>query len=539
METGMERLIHAEKLNVCFQDSAVVRNVSFELCSGELLALVGESGSGKTLLCRALLGLPPKGAEVTHDVLVRPKAAEMSLVMQDAMTALDPAMPVGKQIAEANRRCPYTPAELLRRVGIDHAEAYVRRYPGEFSGGMRQRAAIAIALAMSPKVIFADEPTTSLDADMRLKIMGLLDRVRRDGTAILFVTHDLGLVRDFADRVLIMKDGAIIERGKTADIFAMPKQAYTKELLRYAAISDPSNHTHGKIHYHDTEFHSHAHSGRHTHQDDGHQNPDLEPESTDRYLDTDRPADKPCYPHVHTPSSRAPKSTDRHPDESGRSPLISANALSKSYPLGMGKTVKALATMSLDIFPGEIVGLCGRSGIGKSTFARCLAGLEAPSKGERGAQDGLNIQMIFQDSVSALNPRMSAGQLIAEPLYLRDGKKPAPLAIEALMRETELEAALIDRRPHELSGGQRQRVAIARAIATRPDLIIADEPVSSLDVTTCSKIIHLLKRLRDEHDLTILLISHDLHLLTHVSDRIVSMQGDQSTSLRGDRSASM
>ena len=179
--------------------------------------------------------------------------------------------------------------------------------------------------------------------------------------------------------------------------------------------------------------------------------------------------------------------------------------------------------MSLDIFPGEIVGLCGRSGIGKSTLARCLAGLEPPSEGGRNIRTGLNIQMIFQDSVSALNPRMTVRQLISEPLYLRDGKKPALSAIEALMRETELDIALIGRRPRELSGGQRQRVAIARAIATRPDLIIADEPVSSLDVTTCSKIIHLLKRLRDEHDLTILLISHDLHLLAHISDRIITM----------------
>jgi peptide/nickel transport system ATP-binding protein len=314
--------------------------------------------------------------------------------------------------------------------------------------------------------------------------MGLLDHIRREeDTSILFVTHDLSLVHDFADRVVIMKNGTIIEVGATADIFANPQQEYTKELIRYAAIGNPANHTHGKVHYHDISLHSHEHQGHHHHINDRSDN-----------------------------------------DETNlRSPLIEVKSLCKYYPFGWGRVNPVLHDISLAIYPGEITALCGPSGIGKSTLARCLAGLEKPSGGQRVVSDQINIQMIFQDSASALNPRMTVERLIAEPLYLRDKKRPPRAVIQALMREAKLEPELINRRPRELSGGQRQRVAIARAIATRPDLIIADEPVSSLDVTTCSKIIHLLKKLRDEYNLTILLISHDLHLLAHVSDRIVHM----------------
>jgi ABC-type dipeptide/oligopeptide/nickel transport system ATPase subunit len=201
--------------------------------------------------------------------------------------------------------------------------------------------------------------------------------------------------------------------------------------------------------------------------------------------------------------------------------LVEVRGLCKTYSLGRGRVNRVLQGVDLVIYPGEITGLCGASGLGKSTLARCLAGLERPTTGQRLVQAGLDIQMIFQDSASALNPRMTVEALIAEPLLLREKKRPTRERILALMREAELEPELRSRLPRQLSGGQRQRVAIARAVATRPDLIIADEPVSSLDVTTCSKIIHLLKGLKDEYNLTMLLISHDLHLLAHISDRIV------------------
>lgn len=481
----MEHVIRVENLNVAFAGKEVVQGVSFDLQKGELLALVGESGSGKSVLCRALLGLPPPCAQIRWGTLQRPKESQMSLVMQNAMTALDPAMPVGKQIMEAHKSRRLSPAELLHRVGIDHAQVCAAQYPGEFSGGMRQRAAIAIALAMEPAVIFADEPTTALDADIRMQMMMLLDEIRKNsGTSILFVTHDLSLVRDFADRVLIMKDGKIIERGSTAAIFEHPQADYTKELIRYAAIGNPRNHTHGKIHYHGTGLHAHGHIGPHLHQK---------------------------------------KNTVSVEDENTSPPLVEVKNLSKSYPLTRKNRNYVLENISFAIYPGEIVGLCGRSGIGKSTLARCIAGLEKPSSGQRIAKKDIKVQMIFQDSVSALNPRMTVEQIIAEPLYLRDKTPPPRQQILDLMAQAELEPELIARRPHEISGGQRQRVSIARAIALPPDLIIADEPVSSLDVTTCSKIIHLLKHLKDEHNLTMLLIAHDLHLLAHISDRIIAL----------------
>ncbi|MDR1688750.1 MAG: ABC transporter ATP-binding protein [Clostridiales bacterium] len=507
-----------------------VRGVSFELFSGELLALVGESGSGKTVLCRSILGLPPKGAEVSYDVLERPAPAEMSLVMQNAMTALNPAMPVGKQITEV--KCEYTPnpAELLSRVGIDNPEVRVRQYPGEFSGGMRQRVAIAAALAMRPKVIFADEPTTSLDADMRLKIMQLLNAIRKEGTAVLFVTHDLSLVRGFAGRVLIMKDGKIIEYGQTSDIFKNPREEYTKELIRYAAIGDAANHTHGKMHYHDTSIHTHAHTGRHTHENG--ENSELV-KSRVNVENIKLVKSRENVENIKLIKSREnveniklvkPRENGENIELKSHEPLVEVKSLSKFYPLSRGRINRVLDSVSFAVYPGEITGLCGKSGVGKSTLARCIAGLEKPSGGTRSARKGLTIQMIFQDSTSAFNPRMSVERLIGEPLYLRDGKPPNREVILKLMRDAQLSPEVITRRAGELSGGQKQRVAIARAIAARPDLIIADEPFSSLDVTTCSKIIHLLKRLKDEYNLTMLLISHDLHLLAHVSDRIVSLQ---------------
>jgi peptide/nickel transport system ATP-binding protein len=490
-----EIVLRVKNFSVAFPGKDAVRGVSFELHRGELLALVGESGSGKTVLCRSLLGLPGRNATIGYDLLERPAPAEMSLVMQNAMTALDPAMPVGKQIAEAARGAKLesaSPEELLARVGIDNPKLRQKQYPSHFSGGMRQRVAIATALAMNPKIIFADEPTTSLDADIRVRVMELLFDIRGNSdVSILFVTHDLALVKDFADRVLIMKDGEIVERGATDEIFKNPREEYTRDLLDYAAHSDPAHHSHGKIHYHDLHIHSHRHEGVHTH--------------------TEAVGAEPVgeYAGDETPNGKA---------------LISVRNLSKYYPLGRGRINRVLENISLDIYPGEIVGLCGPSGVGKSTLARCLAGTERPSGGAIITDGDLNIQMIFQDTGAALNPRMTTEQIIAEPLLLRDGKNPPRSVVLELMDRAELSPELLRRRPHEISGGQRQRVAIARAVATNPRLIIADEPVSSLDALACSKIIHLLRRIKDERDLSVLLISHDLSLLAHVSDRILRIR---------------
>jgi peptide/nickel transport system ATP-binding protein len=480
----MDKILSVKNLNISFPDKEIVCGVDLDISPGEMVALVGESGCGKTLLCRTLLALPPRGVAISHDSLSTPPLQDMSLIMQDALSALDPAMQIGKQILETREKEPINILNILKTVGIKSPEKRSKQYPTELSGGMRQRVAIAIALTAKPRVIFADEPTTSLDADLRLQIMEILNTLKKEGTAILFITHDLSLVRHYADRVLIMQGGKIIEEGKTADIFNSPQQEHTRELLSYAAMSSPKNHTHGQIHYHDLKMHSHEQTGEHSHT-----------------------------------TLREPE-IEKVPEKTR---LVKIMGLSKVYLYKRKDINKVLNNLNLDIYKGELIGLCGPSGVGKSTLARIICGLENPSSGSIEKAKNLNIQMIFQDSLAALNPQMSVEKLIGEPLYIRDKKHPSKELVLGLMDEVELEPSLINRRPRQLSGGQRQRVAIARSIATNPDLLIADEPVSSLDSTTCSKIVHLLKKLRDKHEMTMLLISHDLHLLAHISDRIIKI----------------
>jgi peptide/nickel transport system ATP-binding protein len=327
---------------------------------------------------------------------------------------------------------------------------------------------------MNPLILLADEPTTSLDAAVQAQIMELLAGIKaKTDTSVLFVTHDLSLVKNYADRVLIMRDGRIVESGDTAHIFSAPAGDYTKKLILFSGYGDGSAHTHGNIHFHEGVPHSHG----------------------------------------------TPGGND--------APLLSMKRVSKYYEMGRRKTLRVLDDINIDIYEGEIVGLCGRSGIGKSTLARCLIGLEGVSAGE--IHYGMSLkaknamQMIFQDSKSAMNPRMTVAEIIGEPLRLERGKRPPEEEIARLMEDVELDESLLHRYPHEISGGQRQRVAIARAISTKPAFLIADEPMSSLDVTIRAQIVHLLKKIKEDRALTMLLISHDLPMLLHISDRIYDL----------------
>jgi peptide/nickel transport system ATP-binding protein len=433
----MDALLTVDSLRVRFAGAKedTLKGVSLELRRGEMLALVGESGSGKTLLCRTALGLPPRNAKVSGEIRA---SAQMSLVLQEPMASLDPAMPIGKQILEAMpKKSKAEVSELLRKVGIPDPEQSQHSFPSQFSGGMRQRAAIAIALAMKPGILFADEPTTSLDAKLAEGVMGLFSDIAKQGTAVLFVTHDLSLVERHADRV------AYIRRGEMVDSIAF-----------------------------------------------------------DRIL-----------PHSH---KNAPLLGEA---------LLKAENVSKLYKPERGPAKRVLSGASLEIFRGETVGLSGRSGIGKSTFARILCGLEKPSGGSV-TNCAASTRTIFQDSRSALNPRMAIGQLLAEPLKL-SGRRPDHGELADLLERVELSPSLIGRYPHEISGGERQRVAIARAVSTNPELIIADEPVSSLDAGVQRKIMHLLRKLKDGSGLSLLLISHDTDLLEHVCDRVVQLDEAQ------------
>jgi peptide/nickel transport system ATP-binding protein len=508
MGTELNGILEINDLRVAFKDAEdrsteeTLKGVSFSLKKGEMLALVGESGSGKTLICHSVFGLLGGDAVVLGGSVRTSPDCRLSLVLQDPMSSLDPSMQIGKQIAEAlprqmrreKNKAAERVRELLELVGIPDPEKSLKDYPSHFSGGMRQRVAVAIALAMEPDVIFADEPTTSLDAGLSRKVMELFQKVRTLlGASILFITHDLGLVRTYANRILIIEDGRIIEEGAPASIFESPAHAYTKRLIRYAHYADGSEHTHGNIHFHDGMAHTHPGGGEaHSHY-----------EITENSLKLDRMAGE-------------------------AKPVLSVHGVTKRYRSTGSRVKTVIGGMSFDVFDGETLGLAGRSGIGKSTLARILCKMEAPSSGEVVYGEGIkrreDVQMIFQDSRSALNPRMRVRDIVAEALHVRDRVRPDERTLAELMERVELPASLLERYPHEISGGERQRVAIARAVSISPRVIVADEPVSSLDVTVRNKIVHLLQRLKTENGMTLVLISHDLPLLTHVCDRILTLR---------------
>ena len=505
-----------------------IRGVNLQVNPGEVVALAGESGSGKTALCRAVMRLHSQhasidkgqilleGMDVTH--LLEKKMESVrgrlcSMVFQDPMSSLNPVYSVGKQITEVillhekntPKQAQKRAVELLRQMGIEEPEKRFFQYPHQFSGGQRQRIAIAIAMACNPKLLIADEPTTALDIRTQNEIMGLLKSVQVGNSELaaggmLFVTHDLGLAEQIADRIYIMREGLVVESGRTEEIFSHPKHDYTRQLLEYAAYGKGTSHYHG--HINDEKPHR-------SHQCDGH-------------------------------------------------PLVSVRSLSKSFELSKKQIQPVLQDFSLNIFRGEILGIVGDSGCGKSTLARCIAGIYEPDSGSVSVQEGTKLQMIFQDSMTALNPRMTLAEIIAEPLVLSERSKNrklhAPIDSEGadasesffdkicdlrkhrkkilqkvydVMKQVELDPELAGRHPYDVSGGQRQRAAIARALITEPDFLIADEPISSLDVSIQAQIIHLLKKLHDEKQLTMMLISHDLPMVEHISDRIIKIEKNE------------
>ena len=505
-----------------------IRGVNLQVNPGEVVALAGESGSGKTALCRAVMRLHSQhasidkgqilleGMDVTH--LLEKKMESVrgrlcSMVFQDPMSSLNPVYSVGKQITEVillhekntPKQAQKRAVELLRQMGIEEPEKRFFQYPHQFSGGQRQRIAIAIAMACNPKLLIADEPTTALDIRTQNEIMGLLKSVQVGNSELaaggmLFVTHDLGLAEQIADRIYIMREGLVVESGRTEEIFSHPKHDYTRQLLEYAAYGKGTSHYHG--HINDEKPHR-------SHQCDGH-------------------------------------------------PLVSVRSLSKSFELSKKQIRPVLQDFSMNIFRGEILGIVGDSGCGKSTLARCIAGIYEPDSGSVSVQEGTKLQMIFQDSMTALNPRMTLAEIIAEPLVLSERSKNrklhAPIDSEGadasesffdkicdlrkhrkkilqkvydVMKQVELDPELAGRHPYDVSGGQRQRAAIARALITEPDFLIADEPISSLDVSIQAQIIHLLKKLHDEKQLTMMLISHDLPMVEHISDRIIKIEKNE------------
>ena len=486
--TGKNKtVLKVEDFRLCFNGrfGAVhaVRDANLEVHRGEIVALVGESGCGKTALCRAILMLHSAHARYLsgrilldgRDVRtcneremeqIRGKAA--SLVFQNPLSSMNPVYRIREQMEEPMRRhlgmkeagaLEARSRELLLEMGLEEPEEILGKYPHQLSGGQRQRVAVAIALAGNPSLIVADEPTTALDPETAKMVTDLLRRVADEKQkGILFVTHDLAVAAALADRVLVMKNGEILEQGTTEDIFARPKENYTKKLVR-------------------------------------------------------------CAEWVRGAAPSRNLAPTPEPEEK---PLASVRHLKVRYP---GAPKPALRDFSLDIREGEILGLIGESGCGKSTLAKVLCGILKPSAGEVEFFRPVKPVLIFQDSVASFNERMTIGEIIQEPLVI--GKVPPERRRETLRELTEqveLEAALLDRYPYEVSGGQRQRAAIARGLAMDPEFLIADEPVSSLDAPVQMEILRLLKRLRDRRNLTLLIISHDIPMVEHISDRIIRME---------------
>lgn len=502
-------LLQVDNLRVTFRLGRrlveAVRSVSFEVAPGQCVAIVGESGSGKSVTARTLVGLPGKGAEMHADRLeVRGvdarrlsdrrwrqlRGRRIGFVLQDALSSLDPVRKVGAEIAEALRTHRVVSradtstqvVELLRQVGVPEPEARAGQFPHQLSGGLRQRALIASAIAANPELVIADEPTTALDVTVQAQILQLLDQRKRLGTAILLISHDLAVVAQLADEVLVMKDGVFVESGPTCQVLADPQHEYTRRLL--AAV--PVAHARG----------------------------------TRLSITDGRVATQP----------RAPL---------GAEVVLEAKNLDKRYTLPGGGTLDAVDDVSLQLRAGETLGIVGESGSGKSTTARLLLGLERADAGTVQV-DGTtwndigdaarrrlrqHIQVIYQDPLSSFDPRYPVRRLIAEPLAVAGVPRAERIArVRELIDQVGLSPEVLDRRARQLSGGQRQRVAIARALAPRPRIIVCDEPVSALDVSIQAQVLDLLADLQIQLGISYVFISHHLGVIYHVSDRILVMK---------------
>ncbi|PYI50532.1 ABC transporter ATP-binding protein [Paenibacillus flagellatus] len=502
----MESLLQVNRLSVSFfsrdKEVEAVRGVSFEVRKGETLGIVGESGSGKSVTARTIMRLLPsppslvKSGEIlfqgenlaykTDSEMEQIRGRDIGMIFQDPMSSLNPTMRIGEQIEESlvkHRKLSKSEArreaiEMLRMVGISNGEERYWQYPHEFSGGMRQRVMIAIALACRPSLLIADEPTTSLDVTIQAQILHQMKELqRRLGTSIILITHDLGVVAGMCDRVVVMKDGEIVETGTTDDIFSAPQHPYTIRLLN----------------------------------------------SLPRLNEKKKP--KPA-PLVARPAD------DR--------PLLEVRSLKQYFNLGKGQIVKAVNDVSFDIRAGETLGVVGESGSGKSTTGRAILRLNEPTGGEvlfkgiplnrlnRGEMKTMrrHMQMIFQDPYASLNPRLRIVDIIGEALDVHGiagGKQARLRRVEELLEMVGLSASHAMRYPHEFSGGQRQRIGIARTLAIEPEFIVCDEPLSALDVSIQAQIVKLLEELQQRLGLTYLFIAHDLSMVKHISDRVAVM----------------
>ncbi|PQP85100.1 ABC transporter ATP-binding protein [Paenibacillus sp. PCH8] len=503
----MEPMLKVNDLSVSFfageREFQAVREVSFEVRKGETLGIVGESGSGKSVTARSIMRLlasPPsqmkkgeilfKGVDLankTQKEMESIRGRDIGMIFQDPMSSLNPTIKVGKQISESlikhqklsRREAKKQAIAMMERVGINQSEIRYNQYPHEFSGGMRQRVMIGIALACRPELLIADEPTTALDVTIQAQILDLMkDMQDQLGTSIILITHDLGVVAGMCDRVVVMKDGQIVETGTTTEIFANPKHPYTVRLLNALPRLDEKK------------------------------KPKLE-SLVPRDLENDQP-------------------------------LLEVKSLRQHFNLGKGNTLKAVNDISFHIRQGETLGVVGESGSGKSTTGRAILRLHEPTGGDvlfkgvplqRLSASEMktmrrHMQIIFQDPYASLNPKMRIMDIIGEALdihQLAGSATQREKRVEELLEMVGLDPMHAQRYPHEFSGGQRQRIGIARALAVEPEFIVCDEPLSALDVSIQAQIVQLLEDLQQRLGLTYLFIAHDLSMVKHISDRVAVM----------------
>ena len=542
-----ENILEVQDLEISFRGQqgsfAAVKRISFDLRKGETLGIVGESGSGKSVTALSLMQLLPQPqGQVTASRLAfqspsagwtdlkaldqegirRFRGSEMSMVFQEPMTSLNPVIRCGDQVVEALRlHLPISAKEakartlaLFERVSLPNPERIFSTYPHQISGGQKQRVMIAMAMACNPAILIADEPTTALDVTVQKTILQLIQRLQAEsGMSTLFITHDLGVVAELCDRVLVMYQGEIVEQGPVVDIFRDPQHPYTKGLLACRPRLDRRLHTLPTI----ADFMRSSAEGS---------------ASVVDMIERARVSEA-DYRVRQTTLAQQP-------------PLLQVKGLKTYFPVRKGifgrvsDHVKAVDDVSFDVYPGETLGLVGESGCGKTTLGRSILRLQDPTGGQVifdgkdiTAMDGnalrrirKEMQIVFQDPYSSLNPRMTIGSAIQEPMTVHGlhGNEGARRdKVVSLLERVGLQADHYQRYPHEFSGGQRQRICIARALAVEPRFIICDESVSALDVSVQAQVLNLLLELRRDFGFTYIFISHDLSVVKFMSDRMIVM----------------